>query len=86
MVASQAHRLQLPWKLQAHLDNINYPSDFNQPSWYGKPKPNFLYEMQMHAKSSVSDQQGACNINVSINVSMTAPVVKIQHDLSVLVS
>lgn len=66
MVASQAHRLLLPWKLQAHLNNINYPSDFNQPSQ--RSKPNYLYKIQMHARSSVSDQQGACNVNVSISV------------------
>lgn len=77
MVASQAHRLLLPWKLQAHLDNINYPSDFNQPSQ--RSKPNYLCRIQTHARSSASDKQGARNVNVSINVSMTVHMVKIQQ-------
>lgn len=47
MVASQAQGLLLPWKLPAHLDNINYPSVFNQPSPLSKP--NYHYKIQMHA-------------------------------------
>lgn len=80
MVASQAHRLLLPWKLQAHLDNINYPSDFNQLSSCSKPKPSYLYKIQMHAKSGVSEQQGACNIYVSINDNSYGGV--LTHNLS----
>lgn len=57
MVASQAHRLLLPWKLQAHLDNINYPSDFNQPSQCKQAKARL--SLQNTDARKVSDQQEA---------------------------
>lgn len=73
MVASQAHRLLLPWKLQAHLDNINYPSHFNQAARRRKPKP----------KPNISHAKYGCMRGPASRISgeraplMTAHVVKI---------
>lgn len=56
-------RRRSPGNYRAHLNNINYPSDFNQ----ARRSPNYLRTTA--AKSGVRDQQAARRLNPSVDVS-----------------